>query len=191
MASLNATAAPSPPSSLGGLFSVGATSMLRVLLTSGAGILAARFPRGRPLLHSSARRDVGALMINVAWPAMAISNIGASLDAERLAECWSIVVWAGVHIAVASLIAVALSKVVPMAPSFRAPFVVAGSFANSAALPMLMMETLCEDPVLVANVTSKDECIKVSFGYIMVYVSAGVAVGRGSGGWEWGGVVRV
>ena len=154
------------------LLAVPVTAMLRVLLVGLVGMLAARFPRRpQPLLHESARRDVGGLMINLAWPAMALATVGKTISPDTLNEAWPVAVWAMAHIALGAVVCGAIARVTRVQADFRPAFTVAGSFVNSAALPMLVMETLCEQPQLVSDLPNKEECVSTSFGYIMTYTA--------------------
>lgn len=157
-----------------------AFAMLRVLLVSASGVIAAKFPRAegkeqttvRPLLHPDARRDIGRLCITLCWPCIAITSIGAAVHVEDLARVWPLLIWSFVQNIVALALCRCVTRFLCLDPVFDAAFCLASCFGNSAALPMLMMNTLCNSAVLVTRFADEAECLAQSYASIMVFTAA-------------------
>lgn len=164
-----------------------AFSMLRVLLVSACGVIAAKFPKPsgevantkaqsgsavRPLLHPDARRDVGRVCITLCWPCLAITSIGAAVHTEDLARVWPLLIWCFVQNLVALGICKVVTRFLSLDPVMETVFCLAGSFGNSAALPMLMMKTLCNSSVLAPRFADESECLAQSYASIMVFSAA-------------------
>ena len=149
-------------------------SMAVIVLISAVGVLCSIYPRsGRPILSPDARRDMGALCIQVAWPCIAVSSIGAAVHVEELREVWDLLLWC----LAAKLVALALTGgaiwllLGAEDGEMRSALLLMGTFGNAGALPMLMMGALCEQPVVRDRQASKDACLQDSYAYIMVYVA--------------------
>eukprot|EP01062_Namystynia_karyoxenos_P003164 TRINITY_DN11116_c0_g1_i1.p1 TRINITY_DN11116_c0_g1~~TRINITY_DN11116_c0_g1_i1.p1 ORF type:complete len:486 (+),score=133.16 TRINITY_DN11116_c0_g1_i1:94-1458(+) len=128
------------------LLGVSALAMARVLLVFAAGALLGRFPRANPLLGPKLRGQLGRLVFKVFWPVITFATVAQYCDIRRIGRWWPVPVWCIVTLGVSCAVASLLRPLV-ISPerdaAFGLIFVVAGTFPNSAGLPILVTETLC------------------------------------------------
>ena len=149
-----------------------AAAMVVVILISGCGCLCAIFPRSKPLLYADARRDIGDLSLKVLWPCLTVASIGPSIHIEHLAAVAELLIWCLLVVGFAAALSYATAKALRLNTVSSAAFILAGSFGNAGALPMLMMDTLCSQPVVLEHMVDQGECVEISFAFIIVFTIA-------------------
>ena len=163
------------------LIRASAISMIVVILIASLGCLCAIYPRSKPLLGPEARRAVGELILRLVWPCLTIASIGPVLHVDKLLEGAGLIIWAVILVLSAAAITWCFAKMLNLDPVSTAVFALAGSFGNAASLPLLMIRTLCEQPVVVKQLGEPSECLVSGAAYIMVFVVAWIIILFGVG----------
>jgi predicted permease len=159
------------------LVEASAVAMVTVIIIAGTGALCAKYPKEpRPLLGPDARRDIGDLSLKVLWPCLTVASVGPTIHLGQLADVGELMVWCLLSIGGAGLLSYFFSKALKLDPLFAAAFTLAGAFGNAGALPMLMMDSLCVQPVVLTNMDSYEMCVETSNGLIIVFTMAWIFV---------------
>ena len=156
------------------LVEASAVAMIVVILIAGTGVLCALYPRKprRPMLAPNARRDLGDLCLQVLWPCLTVASIGSTIHVKQLGDVGELVLWSVLAISLPGGLSWGFSKLLGLDPLFAAAFTMAGAFGNAGALPMLMMDTLCEQPVVLRHLPSKELCVETTNAYFLVFAIA-------------------
>jgi hypothetical protein len=93
------------------------------------------------------------------------TGVGKTLDSGKLAELWPLLVMPLLNLALAGMAAVAMCWMFQTERELTPALIVSGTWGNSAALPLVLLNALCKQPIL-ADV---DDCDDRSMAYIMVY----------------------
>jgi hypothetical protein len=155
-----------PTADVGEIFAASVSGMATILLISAVGVYLALRPKlPRPVLHADALRQLSRLIVTMCWPAMATYGVGKALDGEKLASLWPLLVMPLVNLLVGYLVTMAMCQVMQTSARLTPALVVSGMFANSAALPLVLLSALCRQPIL----SDVEDCDDRSLAYIMVY----------------------
>eukprot|EP00929_Paragymnodinium_shiwhaense_P119372 TRINITY_DN91264_c0_g1_i1.p1 TRINITY_DN91264_c0_g1~~TRINITY_DN91264_c0_g1_i1.p1 ORF type:complete len:445 (-),score=71.92 TRINITY_DN91264_c0_g1_i1:130-1464(-) len=142
-------------------------SVAKLVLVCSVGILAGLFPRAprKPILHKAAMADLSHLMVYVCWPAWAFWAVGSGIRLEEMTSTLWLMVWCMFHSLVALSLGFAAAKLACVDKELRPAFVVGCGFCNSAAVPLLLLEPLCQQPAL----RHIEDCVRKSNGCVMLY----------------------
>lgn len=77
--------------------------------------------------------------------------------------------WCPLALLVSGILSWASALLLGLHGEHKAAFIVAGTFANSAALPMLVLDTLCGSSEEILQQMDEAECVNMAFSYINVY----------------------
>ena len=130
------------------VFAAALGATIKLFLTASVGFVAARRPRGAPLLPPTAIRDASRLSAAVFIPCLITHSIGSSVSRELLAQSVCLLAGGLLTIAFGDLGMLAWGALaVPAA--MRATSLwkvarVAGAFPNIVAFPLVVMGALCE-----------------------------------------------
>jgi predicted permease len=130
---------------IGELIAASASSMAVVVIIAGAGALCAKYPTTRPLMGPDARRDMGALTIQVTWPCVAIYSVGATMHAHELSVAWDLLLWCLLSIVAGGALSLLAAQRLRLDREFFCAFLLAGTFGNTGSIPMLIMVRIASD----------------------------------------------
>ena len=150
---------------VGPLLVASAMAMAKLMLVSVVGVLGARYPRDRPVLGKAELQTLSRFAELVLWPAMALWSIGSGVEFGSGAEFGVLCGACAFHCLLSLGLGRLGVRVLRVPPALRNGFLCAAAFNNSAALPMVIFDTLCDLP-LFAGV---ERCLARSYGYIMLY----------------------
>ncbi|CAM9526084.1 unnamed protein product [Discosporangium mesarthrocarpum] len=105
-------------------------------------------------------------------PTLIAGSIGATLTPAIIADSWHLLVASIFTIIVSWFLAGFVRRIFLGRDSVSAfrPIQVAISFTNCAVLPLLLLESLCEQAIINSNFEDRDECFDKATGMIFVYV---------------------
>lgn len=126
----------------------------------------------RPLLDPEAQQNVGRLSLHICWPCVAFISIGAAVHIDDLKKVWPIPIWFFVQALVSLFLGAVSVRILRLDQSFSRAFILSCCFGNGAAVPMLMMNVLCEEEFLRSEFLDYDECVNQSYSAIMLFVAA-------------------
>eukprot|EP00756_Hemistasia_phaeocysticola_P031665 Hpha_TRINITY_DN16365_c1_g4::TRINITY_DN16365_c1_g4_i1::g.58086::m.58086 len=147
------------------LFWASVLAMARVMLVFMVGAMLGRVPKDAPFLGSQHREHLGRLVFKVCWPAVTFTQVAKFCDLRHIGQWWPIMTWSAVSLGVGFLVA-SVFRFVPPVKRWGTSFVVATTFGNSAALPILISETLCTE---VKELAADPDCADTAFAVAMLY----------------------
>jgi predicted permease len=139
--------------------------MAKVALISVMGVLGAVYPRAQPVLGKDELKVLSRFCAVMCWPAMSLWSIGSSVEFGDGTAFLMLCAWCLFQSMVGMALSIAAVRVFRVPLELRNVFKVGGGWGNSAALTMVVFETLCEQPVFAAV----ERCSSTAFGYIMLY----------------------
>jgi predicted permease len=154
------------PTDVGQIFLAAVAGMATILIISSVGVhLALRPAAPRPVLNPDALRQISRLLVAMCWPAMAFYSIGKTLNGEKLADLWPLLVMPLVNVALGGAGSMILCSLLKTKAHITPAVVVGGAWGNSAALPLVLLSALCQQPIL----SDVEDCDDLSLAYIMMY----------------------
>jgi predicted permease len=82
--------------------------------------------------------------MGVIAPLLVVATVGSTVTLTMLAqEGWVLIAWSFIFISVCFVVSLLVAKVTRIHHSFRDEFVMACTFPNALAAPLVMMTTLC------------------------------------------------
>ncbi|CAM9369562.1 unnamed protein product [Chrysoparadoxa australica] len=152
------------------------TSLLaigKVGLVTIAGIIAGYYPKKEPLLDKETVRKISQLCSLLFLPCLVTASIGASLSVEKLAEFGPLLLFSVAAHILSACLAWLCGKLLPVDRVVYKAVTIAIIFPNAGSLPLLLMESLCEQPLISANFPTPAECFEEAtsmiFGYLLVW----------------------
>ncbi|EGD80505.1 hypothetical protein PTSG_01096 [Salpingoeca rosetta] len=176
-----------------------ATVVASVLAVNIIGAIAAHYPKhpsGRVGPSGVVPQTAIASLANVATtifvPCLTFYSLGSRLSAEVFQEAWPLIFWAPFNILASVALGYCAIQVACVPRHFRKEFLIGCGFANILAVPLIMLEVLCDQEQL----AEEDECFERGATFIFMYVfgwslcfwTVGVAIIRGLEGGEGHGV---
>ncbi|CAM9920405.1 unnamed protein product, partial [Choristocarpus tenellus] len=124
------------------------------------------------LLTQEVIRSTSRLSNAVFLPALVGSSIGASLTPEILSDSWHLLVANSFTHILSWTLAWICGRVLLTFENrytFR-PVQVAVAFPNSGALPLLFLESLCDQDLIKSDFGNDEECLDRGTGFVFVYM---------------------
>eukprot|EP01064_Diplonema_japonicum_P007508 TRINITY_DN15133_c0_g1_i1.p1 TRINITY_DN15133_c0_g1~~TRINITY_DN15133_c0_g1_i1.p1 ORF type:complete len:434 (+),score=54.01 TRINITY_DN15133_c0_g1_i1:52-1302(+) len=138
----------------------------RILAVSCVGVYCGKYPKEAPLMSQEVRKGIGKLLLQILVPALATHSVATSVTAEGLKEMWPLFVWCFMSVLLGSSCSYLVSKMLSLEGAYQKAFIAAGTFGNNVGLPLLILATLCKEPLLLDKYP---DCKRQSFGLIMLY----------------------
>lgn len=90
------------------------------------------------------------LVMTVIGPLLVVVTVGSTVSTKMLQqEGWVLIVWSFIFMTVCFLVSCGVAAAARIKPAFRDEFVLAATFPNALAAPLVMMTTLCRQPPFV------------------------------------------
>jgi len=165
------------------VFFTALSAMAKVFFICLSGALAAKFPRKSPLLPVTLLSQLSRLSNDIFLPCLMISSIGSVLTLQMLLEFLPLLFGSFVLIISSFLFShlVRLLFCLPLDPLME-KLVIASTFPNCVSLPLLMLETLCEKPLVYEQFEDgEDQCYQTASAMCFIY-----SIGWHLLFWSWG-----
>ncbi|CAM9817494.1 unnamed protein product [Discosporangium mesarthrocarpum] len=124
--------------------------LAKTLIIIAIGAFCAYFPRGAPLLTKGFMQSTSRLSNLLFLPALVIASIGSTLTPEAIAGSWHLLVANFFTHIISWFVAGVVGRIFlgrDRLAAFR-PVRVAITFPNCVGLPLLLMESLCEQGIV-------------------------------------------
>eukprot|EP01065_Artemidia_motanka_P007491 TRINITY_DN13731_c0_g1_i1.p1 TRINITY_DN13731_c0_g1~~TRINITY_DN13731_c0_g1_i1.p1 ORF type:complete len:457 (+),score=60.41 TRINITY_DN13731_c0_g1_i1:67-1437(+) len=158
------------PASTVELFTDAVIATARVLLVSATGVLCAKYPKEKPLLGPSVRQSVGRVSLMVFVPSLFAVSVGATLHLEACARVWPLLVCCAFTVLLCVCISSGVARLIGLEGWRLRIFVIAASFQNGVALPMLLLDSLCEAvPELQEGYPTPADCREGAYALTLIY----------------------
>ena len=121
-------------------------AMLKVFLVCSVGFIAAKFPKGAPLLTKPALQVVSKLSTFIFIPCLTMSSLGSSISFAILQKIGFVVFCSPLVTLISQLIMKLCTCFMDISTSnslLKVMYVAVG-FPNTISLPIMIMQTLCE-----------------------------------------------
>eukprot|EP01060_Flectonema_neradi_P012283 TRINITY_DN19154_c0_g1_i1.p1 TRINITY_DN19154_c0_g1~~TRINITY_DN19154_c0_g1_i1.p1 ORF type:complete len:447 (+),score=62.59 TRINITY_DN19154_c0_g1_i1:31-1341(+) len=146
------------------------------IILSAVGVYCGRYPKGSPLLSPDLRKGMGNLLLKVLVPPLAFYSIAQGTSWEGLAEMWPVFIWCIVNLALSALASAVVSHILRLDGAFKVVFMAAGTFGNNVSLPLILLQTMCQEDSILELIPKKDdvaatpaECKSLTFGLVLLY----------------------
>lgn len=147
------------------------SAVMKVVIISIVGVICALRPKSNPLLTSDLLSHIGRLSNLVFLPALVFSVIGANVTAAILASYWPLLLADSVARLIYYTITTIAQWLIPVDKSTKRAMKLAILFNNSGSIPLLIMQSLCEQPLVNADFGGdEDECFARATSMIFVYL---------------------
>jgi len=154
------------PALLAVLISVATLTIFNIL-----GIMLAKFPIAAPLLPRSAMKGMARIVSNVCLPALMFIQFGTSLSVERLKTAWYLGAFSLVNLAVSLSSGLVLRCIACPPPRFARGMLMALTFQNALALPLLLVEVLARQPVIIDSIP---DAVDQGYTYVFCFLIGNV-----------------
>eukprot|EP00601_Ochromonadales_sp_CCMP2298_P022878 CAMPEP_0173300422 /NCGR_PEP_ID=MMETSP1143-20121109/17218_1 /TAXON_ID=483371 /ORGANISM="non described non described, Strain CCMP2298" /LENGTH=181 /DNA_ID=CAMNT_0014240805 /DNA_START=154 /DNA_END=695 /DNA_ORIENTATION=- len=148
------------------------SAMAKIFLMGTVGVLCAWYPKGSPLLSVSTLQHLSKLLNLVNVPALSAASLGTSLTLAGLGRYWLLIPCClGIN-SISYILAWTLGKLIHEGGDeqlYQASVVAVGS-PNALALPIIILETLCETDTINAEFGSVEECKTETRAMLFVYL---------------------
>lgn len=124
-------------------------AMSKIFVVALVGIYFSKNPKENPILSVSFLKTLSQLSNQVFLPALIISSIGSALSIELLRRLWILALISIINSSLSYLIAHTIGKALYEKDDamFKA-FTVACASPNAISLPIMVMQTLCDNPII-------------------------------------------
>ena len=146
------------------------------ILLSAVGAYCGRYPRGAPMLSPEIRKGIGQLLLKVLIPPLAFYSIARETSLEGLADMWPVFIWCIVNLFLSCLAAAVVAHCLRLKGSFKVVFMAAGTFGNNVSLPLILLQTMCQEDAILKLIPLKEgtlatpaECKSLTFGLVLLY----------------------
>jgi hypothetical protein len=141
--------------SSGAIFHVALTAlsaMAKIFLVSVVGILASKYPKGAPLLPPLALRTLSRLSNLVLLPALMVASLGSALSVAMLQRMAILILFCILTNLVSYSFAFTVGKILHEDdPVLSIATSVAIGSPNAISFPLMVMQTLCDEPLVSAD----------------------------------------
>jgi len=124
-----------------------ATSVGSLVLLNLLGVLLTRVPK-IPLLQREHVRAMSRITMFLCAPCLLATNISSNLTPELLQQSWYLIPWAWLFLLIGYIVSLVMVRCASPGVAFKRHFLVAASHGNSMAMPLVLVETLFKQPVL-------------------------------------------
>ncbi|EGD80504.1 hypothetical protein PTSG_01095 [Salpingoeca rosetta] len=150
-----------------------ATTVASVMAVNLIGVLSAHFPRhpsGRVgpsgLVPQRAISALATIATAIYVPCLTFYSLGSRLSVDVFQEAWPVLFWAPCNITLAAVLAWLTTRIALVPKPFRKEFLLACSFSNVGAVPLVMTEVLCDQQQL----AHEEDCFERGTTFIFLYV---------------------
>ncbi|CAN0003576.1 unnamed protein product, partial [Heterosigma akashiwo] len=152
------------------IFLTALSAMAKIFLICCSGALAARLPKSAPLLPPALLSQLARVMNFVFLPCLMLSSMGSVISVEILSDFFPLL-YGSVAMIISSYIFSRLLRACLRLPrdEITDKLVVATSFPNCVSLPLLLVETLCEQRVVFEEFGNEAKCFEVASSMTFVY----------------------
>jgi len=95
-----------------------------------------------PLFSKAMLRNLSIMCSNLLIPCLSFTRVGSKLSLETMGVAWPAFIWSPINVAIAFGAGVIMTKIVRPAANMRRELVVACTFSNGVALPLVLVEVL-------------------------------------------------
>ena len=128
-----------------------------------AGVALACFPRPHGTVQRPFMKQLARLCFTFFLPCMLITKIGKSFSVGMLQDAWVCCVLMPCWLLLSCCVGILLRRVAKPPAWFARVFVVGMTFQNAVGLPLIFMETLCEQPLLAGEENCLDRAVAFIF----------------------------
>lgn len=134
------------PKVVGNVALVAFLAMVKIFCISLVGILFAKYPKDEPLLTTSLLKKLSKISNLIFLPALIVSSLGKAVNVELLTRIGSLMVFAiGINL-ISYILAHTIGRVLMRdTPQLFAAVAVAVGSPNAISMPLLVMQSLCEE----------------------------------------------
>ncbi|EGD74188.1 hypothetical protein PTSG_06198 [Salpingoeca rosetta] len=157
----------------GDVVAVAASTVGSVLMLSLVGVFVAHYPkhpsgdvRLSGMLQQSSIRQIAKVATTVYIPCLAFTRLGSRLSIDTMKEVWPMVLYAPAQCLLGTLVAWLVCRVFLVPKQFRQEFILACSHPNMIAVPLVMLEVLCQQ----SQLAGEDSCSERSAAFVFVSV---------------------
>ena len=128
-------------------------AMMKVFCVTVVGIYIALYPKDQPYLPSVSLQNLSRLCNKIFLPCLIVSSLGSSLTPRSLSMLSILILFAIINMTLSYILALSLGKYLNNERNENVfdSMVVAISAPNAISLPIMIMSTLCEQPMVNAD----------------------------------------
>ncbi|CAM9653554.1 unnamed protein product [Ascophyllum nodosum] len=145
----------------------------RIFVVMLAGFLASMLPKNEPLLTRESCRTASRMCTLLFQPALMVASIGSTLTLSSLQDSWQLAIGASFTILMSFATAWLFGRVFlrPHARRDFLPVQLAIAFPNAGAVPLLMMDSLCQQDTVSSDFKGdSEECLRSATAMIFIYL---------------------
>jgi predicted permease len=154
------------------IFATALLAMVKVFVVIGVGVYIALHPKKNPYLPAGALKYVSRLSNGVFLPFLVVSSLGSTLTPDTMKIVCVLIPFALIVMSMSYILALSLGKYINNEPNngvFESLAIAAAS-PNAISLPIMIMETLCEQPIINADFNgSPSTCAEKTTSMLFVY----------------------
>ena len=143
------------------------SAMAHVFLICAVGFAGALYPKAAPILSKSSLQALGKVLTTIAFPAAIIYGMGSNISVPVLRDLWVILLWSFFNLAVSFALSWPAFKLLRLPPPLPAVFTACITFPNCVALPLVMIASLCDTPVLQGLADCQAQVLGRCFMYLL------------------------
>jgi len=146
------------------------SAMTKILFICVVGAVAARFPRGSPLLPVTLLRQLGRLQNMLMLPCLLFTSMASTVSYDMLLRFLPLLLGGLVIIPLSNAVSKLLKWIFCLpSDTFTPMLIMATTFPNCVSLPLLLLETLCEQHLVHSEFEDEAECFVVGSEMCFVY----------------------
>jgi predicted permease len=143
---------------------------LQVFIITAVGVLVAKVPTKDPLLDTSTIQRMSRATNYLFLPALICSSLGAQISSSKMRQFAPLLIANVMIHLLCYLFALVAEKVLPVEPRLWKGLKVAMTFQNAGSLPLLLMEAICEQPLVADEFDDSKQCFETATSIIFVFL---------------------
>lgn len=149
-------------------------SMMKILFISIAGVISAKHPVSDPILPLSALKGLARLNNLTLLPCLIVYSLGATLSPELLAKIGILILFCAANYGLSYIVALTVGRFIHEKDNEElfSAVLVAICNPNAVALPILLMQGICQNPIVNQDFNSDaGACADLATSMIFVYIT--------------------
>lgn len=149
-------------------------SMMKILFISIAGVISAKHPVSDPILPVSALKGLARLNNMTLLPCLIVYSLGATLSPELLAKIGILILFCAANYGLSYIVALTVGRFLHEKDNEElfSAVLVAICNPNAVALPILLMQGICQNPIVNQDFGSDaSACANLATSMIFVYIT--------------------
>ena len=136
-------------------------AMSKIACIASVGIVGTFYPEGNPIFTPAFLKQLSIASYYIFLPALNLTSLGTGLSPEKMSRFWVLIPTAMLSCIVSYCIGCTLKPFAENDPRLFRAIVISASFPNIIALPLLVMQTMCESDIINHDYSkSADLCFK-------------------------------